>query len=98
MAKINTLVSLANDKFTLEFLEDSNLRKIPDWVKKTPDKNNNLNFGKNNDPMKILEQDLSLRSQHVKNKDPMQNLMQQLNYAQVDHINEDYVFQYRGNI
>ena len=31
-------------------------------------------------------------------RDSVFNLMQQLNYAQVDHINEDYVFQYRGNI
>jgi len=30
-------------------------------------------------------------------RDAVFDLMQQLNYAQVDHINEDYVFQYRGN-
>jgi FkbM family methyltransferase len=31
-------------------------------------------------------------------RDSVFNLMQQLNYAQVEHINEDYVFQYRENI
>ena len=30
-------------------------------------------------------------------RDAVFDLMQQLNYAQIDHINEDYVFQYRGN-
>ena len=30
-------------------------------------------------------------------RDAVFDLMQQLNYAQIDHINEDYVFQYRVN-
>lgn len=30
--------------------------------------------------------------------DAVFNLMQELNYVQVDHVNEDYVFQYRGNL